>query len=51
MLTETNIISLIEDLLFENDCVIIPQFGGFVVNSMEFHFEESSKKLNLKRDG
>lgn len=49
MLTQTNIISLIEDLLFENDCVIIPQFGGFVVNSMDFHFEESSKKIEPKK--
>ncbi len=33
-------ISAIESLLLEHDCVIIPNFGGFVINVQDFKFDE-----------
>lgn len=33
-------ISAIESLLLEHDCVIIPNFGGFVINVQDFTFDE-----------
>jgi nucleoid DNA-binding protein len=33
-------ISAIESLLLEHDCVIIPNFGGFVMNVQDFKFDE-----------
>jgi nucleoid DNA-binding protein len=35
-----NFISAIESLLLAHDCVIIPNFGGFVINVEDFKFEE-----------
>ena len=35
-----NFISAIEFLLLEHDCVIIPNFGGFVINVEDFKFDE-----------
>ena len=35
-----NYISAIESLLLEHDCVIIPNFGGFVINVQDYKFDE-----------
>ena len=33
------IIRLIENMLHEHDCIIIPHFGGFVIQSIDFKFD------------
>lgn len=37
----TSIIALIEDLINDHDCIIIPNFGGFVVNVEDFIVQEN----------
>ncbi|MHA8086638.1 HU domain-containing protein [Aquirufa sp. Wall-65K1] len=38
MTLNNSIVNLIETLLYEHDCIIIPNFGGFVVNVKDFEF-------------
>lgn len=38
MTVNNSIVNLIESLLYEHDCIIIPNFGGFVVNLKDFEF-------------
>ncbi|MDF5691221.1 hypothetical protein [Aquirufa aurantiipilula] len=38
MTINNSIVQLIETLLYEHDCIIIPNFGGFVVNVKDFEF-------------
>lgn len=44
-----NLISFIEQLLQTQDCVIVPNFGGFVVNQSDFRFDEKSQTIHPKR--
>lgn len=46
---QETIISLIEESLLSYDCVIIPQFGGFVLNTKDFTFDESTSTIYPKR--
>ena len=32
-------------MLFEHDCVIIPDFGGFVANYLPAHLDESTNRI------
>jgi len=43
-----NMIEFIERLLYSNDCVIIPQFGGFVLNTKDFQFLENDQTIAPK---
>lgn len=45
MLNQKSIVSLIETLLYEHDCIIIPNFGGFVVNVKDFEFNAKEGKI------
>ena len=36
-------IEFIENLLYSHDCVIIPHFGGFVLNNRDFHLIENDQ--------
>ena len=45
----TEFYSFLEHLLYDHECVIIPQFGGFVVNSEDFSFNEKEGKIYPKR--
>jgi nucleoid DNA-binding protein len=42
-------ISSIETLLLEHDCVVIPNFGGFVVNSRDFEYNETEFMIYPRR--
>lgn len=46
-MTEFN--TFLEHLLYEHECVIIPQFGGFVVNAQDFQFNAKEGKIYPKR--
>jgi nucleoid DNA-binding protein len=46
---QETIISLIEESLLSYDCVIIPQFGGFVLNTKDFTFDASTSTIYPKR--
>lgn len=46
---QETIVSLIEESLLNYDCVIIPQFGGFVLNTKDFSFDESTSTIYPKR--
>lgn len=41
--------SFLEHLLYEHECVIIPQLGGFVVNAKDFTFNEQEGKIYPKK--
>lgn len=43
-----NMIEFIERLLYTQDCVIIPQFGGFVLNTKDFQFQENDQIITPK---
>jgi hypothetical protein len=45
----TEFYSFLEHLLYENECVIIPQLGGFVVNAKDFTFNEQEGKIYPKK--
>jgi nucleoid DNA-binding protein len=45
----TDFFSFIEHLLYDHECVIIPQFGGFVVNEQGFIFNEREGKIYPKK--
>lgn len=38
-------IEFIESLLYTNDCVIIPQFGGFVLNTKDFQLTDNEQTI------
>lgn len=41
-----NLIDVIPDLLYKHNCVIIPDFGGFITNFKHSGFEESRNLIN-----
>ena len=45
----TDIILLIENMLLEHDCVIIPNFGGFVINVRDFEFDSKTSLIHPRR--
>ncbi|MFL0161924.1 HU domain-containing protein [Aquirufa salirivi] len=45
MTINNSIVNLIETLLYEHDCIIIPNFGGFVVNVKDFEFNAKEGKI------
>lgn len=45
----TEFYTFLEHLLYEHECVIIPHFGGFVVNAQGFQFNEKEAKIYPKR--
>lgn len=45
----TEFYTFLEQLLYEHECVIIPQFGGFVVNAQDFQFNAKEGKIYPKR--
>lgn len=45
MTINNSIINLIETLLYEHDCIIIPNFGGFVVNIKDFEFNAEEEMI------
>lgn len=45
----TEFYSFLEHLLYEHECVIIPHFGGFVVNAQGFSFDEKEGKIHPKK--
>ena len=45
MVQYNNITQLISELLFKNDCVIVPNLGGFVAQSYASHFSNGSSLL------
>jgi nucleoid DNA-binding protein len=46
---QEKIISLIEELLLSYDCVVIPHFGGFVLNTKDFTFDKATSTIHPKR--
>jgi nucleoid DNA-binding protein len=46
---QETIVALIEESLLNYDCVVIPQFGGFVLNTKDFTFDESTSTIYPKR--
>ena len=44
-----SIIQSIEQLLFTQDCVIIPNFGGFVVNQQGYTYDAERAKIHPKK--
>ncbi len=44
-----SIIQSIEQLLFTHDCVIIPNFGGFVVNQQGYTYDAEQAKIHPKK--
>jgi len=38
-------IEFIENLLYSHDCVIIPHFGGFVLNNRDFHLTDNDQQI------
>jgi nucleoid DNA-binding protein len=45
----TEFYTFLEHLLYDHECVIIPQFGGFVVNAQDFQFNAKENKIYPKR--
>ncbi|MFM1934196.1 MAG: hypothetical protein RL360_1076 [Bacteroidota bacterium] len=45
----TEFYSFLEHLLYEHECVIIPQLGGFVVNAKDFTFNVQEGKIYPKK--
>ena len=45
----TEFYTFLEHLLYDHECVIIPQFGGFVVNAQDFQFNAQEGKIYPKR--
>ncbi|MFD3292600.1 hypothetical protein SKC35_02760 [Aquirufa sp. KTFRIE-69F] len=45
----TEFYTFLEQLLYEHECVIMPQFGGFVVNAQDFQFNAKEGKIYPKR--
>jgi nucleoid DNA-binding protein len=45
----TDFYTFLEHLLYDHECVIIPQFGGFVVNAQDFQFNAKENKIYPKR--
>ena len=45
----TEFYTFLEHLVYEHECVIIPQFGGFVVNAQDFQFNAKEGKIYPKR--
>ncbi|MBK8367638.1 MAG: hypothetical protein IPL10_09520 [Bacteroidetes bacterium] len=45
MLHYTQITHLIAELLFKHDCVIVPNFGGFVARNYNSNFSKGSNVL------
>lgn len=45
----TEFYTFLEHLLYEHECVIIPNFGGFVVNAQGFSFNEKEGKIHPKK--
>ena len=45
----TEFYTFFEHLVYEHECVIIPQFGGFVVNAQDFQFNAKEGKIYPKR--
>lgn len=45
----TEFYTFLEHLLYDHECVIIPQFGGFVVNAEDFSYNEKEGKIYPKR--
>lgn len=45
MIQYNNITQLITELLYKNDCVIVPNLGGFVAQSYSSHFSNGSSLL------
>ncbi|MEN9961307.1 MAG: hypothetical protein RL045_1560 [Bacteroidota bacterium] len=45
----TEFYTFLEHLLYDHECVIIPQFGGFVVNAQDFQFNAKEGKIYPKR--
>jgi nucleoid DNA-binding protein len=48
-MTFSTFIQSIEQLLFTHDCVIIPQFGGFVVNQQGYTYDAQEAKIHPKK--
>lgn len=46
---EKEFISFIENLLYEHDCIIIPNFGGFVINTQPFKVQQSTQEILPKK--
>jgi nucleoid DNA-binding protein len=44
-----SIIQSIEQLIFTHDCVIIPNFGGFVVNQQGYTYDAQEAKIHPKK--
>ena len=42
-------IQAIESLLLEHDCVIIANFGGFVINVQDFKFDEKEAIIHPRK--
>ncbi len=49
MVNEKELIGFIENLLNEHDCIIIPNFGGFVMKSTHFTFRKESNKIETQK--
>jgi hypothetical protein len=45
----TEFYTFLEHLLYEHECVIIPHFGGFVVNAEDFSFDEIEGRIHPKK--
>jgi nucleoid DNA-binding protein len=45
----TEFYTFLEHLLYDHECVIIPQFGGFVVNAQDYEFNAKESKIYPKR--
>jgi len=45
----TEFYTFLEHLLYDHECVIIPQFGGFVVNEQGFTFNEKEGRIHPKK--
>lgn len=45
----TEFYTFLEHLLYDHECVIIPQFGGFVVNAQDYQFNTKENKIYPKR--
>jgi len=45
----TDFYTFLEHLLYDHECVIIPNFGGFVVNAQGFQLNEKDGKIHPKK--
>ena len=45
----TEFYTFLEHLLYDHECVIIPNFGGFVVNAQGFQLNEKDGKIHPKK--